>query len=191
MQTIGVILAGGKSSRMGGRDKAEFEFAGRRLVDHVFERLARQVDVVLISGASSYGLAAVAVSDLDCGVYGPAAGVFSIANHIAERRAGFSSFLTVPVDGPFLPEDFAARMAGEGAAVAADRMRVHPTFASWPVAPTATMRDDATRAGKLSLHALADLLRARSVVWSDPRCFANINSPEDVAKWARWSCGPA
>jgi len=38
----GLILAGGKGSRMGGVDKGLQTFRGRRLVDHVYERFAPQ-----------------------------------------------------------------------------------------------------------------------------------------------------
>ena len=178
-----MILAGGKSSRMGERDKAEIEFAGMRLIDRALERLAAQVDRVLISGSSSYGLAAEAVPDLDCRLNGPAAGVLSLASHFAEACGEFTGFLTVPVDGPFLPSDFAARMVGEEAAVAADPRRLHPTFAWWPVAPILEISAAVRSSNRLSLHELAVKLRARTVVWSDPKCFANINTPEDVAKW--------
>jgi len=39
----GLILAGGKGSRMGGVDKGLQTFRGKRLVDHVYERFAPQV----------------------------------------------------------------------------------------------------------------------------------------------------
>jgi molybdenum cofactor guanylyltransferase len=39
---IGIVLAGGKSSRMGGGDKALVPLGGRPLLAHVIERLRRR-----------------------------------------------------------------------------------------------------------------------------------------------------
>ena len=56
----GLILAGGRSSRMNPdqagkpRDKALIEFRGKRLVDHVFERIAPQVGGVMINANQNY-----------------------------------------------------------------------------------------------------------------------------------------
>jgi molybdopterin-guanine dinucleotide biosynthesis protein A len=47
---IGVLLAGGKSSRMGGADKSLLAFAGRPILAHVIERLGPQVaDLVMVA----------------------------------------------------------------------------------------------------------------------------------------------
>ncbi|MEK7840500.1 MAG: NTP transferase domain-containing protein, partial [Pseudomonadota bacterium] len=43
-KTVAVILAGGRSSRLGGADKALQPLAGRSLLAHVIERLTPQVD---------------------------------------------------------------------------------------------------------------------------------------------------
>ncbi len=47
--TAAVILAGGRSSRMGIQSKALAELAGRSLLAHVVDRIAPQVDTVLLS----------------------------------------------------------------------------------------------------------------------------------------------
>ncbi|HEX5538881.1 MAG TPA: NTP transferase domain-containing protein, partial [Methylophilaceae bacterium] len=49
MSVTGVILAGGKSRRMGGVDKGLMEFLGKPMVAHVIQRLAPQVDEILIN----------------------------------------------------------------------------------------------------------------------------------------------
>jgi molybdopterin-guanine dinucleotide biosynthesis protein A len=45
---IGIILAGGRASRMGG-EKALIPFRGRPLIEHVIERAQAQVDELLIN----------------------------------------------------------------------------------------------------------------------------------------------
>ncbi|MEM7632487.1 MAG: NTP transferase domain-containing protein, partial [Pseudomonadota bacterium] len=39
MQPLGVILAGGQATRMGGGDKGRLALGGRSLLDHVIARL--------------------------------------------------------------------------------------------------------------------------------------------------------
>ena len=46
---LGVILAGGRASRMGGGDKSLRPLAGRRVIDHVLERLRPQVAHMALS----------------------------------------------------------------------------------------------------------------------------------------------
>jgi len=80
----GLILAGGKGSRMGGVDKGLQIFRGRRLVDHVYERLAPQVGGVIINANQnqdeyrSFGVRVV--SDAIGGFAGPLADLTLTAN---------------------------------------------------------------------------------------------------------------
>ena len=48
-QIAGVILAGGRATRMGGGDKGLKAVAGRRLIDHVIDRLTPQVQAMAIN----------------------------------------------------------------------------------------------------------------------------------------------
>ena len=48
LRIAGLILAGGQARRMGGRDKALLDLAGRPLLAHVAERLAGQVGPIAI-----------------------------------------------------------------------------------------------------------------------------------------------
>jgi molybdopterin-guanine dinucleotide biosynthesis protein A len=47
--SVGILLAGGKSSRMGGGDKCLLPLAGRPILAHVIERLKPQVAELIIS----------------------------------------------------------------------------------------------------------------------------------------------
>ena len=96
MNVIGVVLAGGRSSRMG-RNKALLSFSGSKLVDHMSERLlAGGVKRVVVSGAIP-GVECIAdeVSGL-----GPLGGLKSILNQVKDDQAMW--LLVVPVDMPRL-----------------------------------------------------------------------------------------
>lgn len=108
-KTIGLVLAGGRSARMRGDDKAFIILAGQTLLARVIARLAPQVDAVAINSNaaaenfSAYGLPVI--PDLMTGHLGPLAGI----------HAGLSAYpndrvLSVAVDLPFLPLDLARRL---------------------------------------------------------------------------------
>jgi molybdopterin-guanine dinucleotide biosynthesis protein A len=129
----GVILAGGLGRRMGGVDKGLQLLAGRPLVRHVAERLAPQVDQLLINAnrsqaeyaALGYPLLADEIPDFA----GPLAGL-----HAALSTAATSWVVTVPCDSPFLPLDLVSRLqasllsSGKDLAVARVDGRLHPVF---------------------------------------------------------------
>jgi molybdenum cofactor guanylyltransferase len=109
--TLGLILAGGRGSRIGGRDKAWLRLAGRPLLCHARERLAGQVDSVAISANRHLwcyrSLGLVATPDpppwRHCG---PLAG---IATALATYPHTYLA--VVPVDVPMAPRNHVAVLA--------------------------------------------------------------------------------
>src|SRR5258708_6007614 len=129
----GLILAGGKGSRMGGVDKGLQNFRGRRLVDHVYERFAPQVGGVVINANQNHEeyktFGVRVVSDAIGGYAGPLAGVH--AGLSVSKRPFLAS---VPCDSPFLPADLIERLyqrideTGAELAVAKTGEQPHPVF---------------------------------------------------------------
>ena len=105
----GLILAGGKGSRMGGVDKGLQAFRGKRLVDHVYERFAPQVGGVVINANQNHEeyktFGVRVVSDAIGGYAGPLAGLH--AGLSVSKRPFLAS---VPCDSPFLPADLIERL---------------------------------------------------------------------------------
>lgn len=188
---LGVILAGGQATRMGGGDKGLRVVAGKRLLDHVLDRLGPQVGQIALNanGAPArfdeFGLPVVPDSLPDWP--GPLAGVLAGLDWAAGQ--GAASIVTVAADTPFFPRDLVSRLraaAGpSGLALAATREGVklwrHPTFGLWPVA----LREDLRAA-------LTGGLR-KVVLWTDNHGagtaefdtvpfdpFFNINTPQDI-----------
>ena len=109
-RTLGVILAGGRSSRFGA-DKALALLGGRPMASHVAERLAPQVDAVALNanGGAVYETLHLAVfGDGTDAREGPLAGI--IASLAYARENGFDSLVTVPCDAPVLCIDLVARL---------------------------------------------------------------------------------
>lgn len=105
----GLILAGGRASRLGGKDKGFMMFEGQVLIERQLGWIGPQVSQVLISAnrsleeyaATGYSV----VIDKEVGFQGPLHGVLSGLQQSA------SEWLFVhPVDLPFLPPDVVAKM---------------------------------------------------------------------------------
>ena len=193
----GIILAGGKATRMGGGDKGLRVVAGKRLLDRVIERLGPQCEALAINAngdpARFAGFGLPVLPDSLPDHPGPLAGVLAGLDWAA--GFGAEAIVTVAADTPFFPADLVARLraaAGpSGLALAASRdesgkLWQHPTFGLWPVA----LRDDLRAALEGGLRKI--------VLWterheagiaefpSDPfDPFFNINTPEDIAEAER------
>lgn len=105
----GVVLAGGKGSRMGGQDKGLLLWQGKPLVEHVLAGLRPQVNTILLNANrhleryQQYGH--TVVSDHLAGYTGPLAG---LAASLAAAPPGY--VLAAPCDSPRLPPDLAQRL---------------------------------------------------------------------------------
>jgi molybdenum cofactor guanylyltransferase len=105
----GLVLAGGRGSRMGGVDKGLQLFHGTPLALHTLHRLQSQVSVTLINANrnlptySSYGVPVWpdALADYP----GPLAGFLAGLEHCTTPY-----LITVPCDTPRFPTDLAARL---------------------------------------------------------------------------------
>jgi molybdopterin-guanine dinucleotide biosynthesis protein A len=191
----GVILAGGRSSRMGGGDKSLLDLDGRPILGHVIARLAPQVDRLALNANgpaerfAAFGLPVLPDGNEDYA--GPLAGVLAGMDWAASN--GIDAIVTAAADTPFFPVDLvtrlrdAARVEGAPLAMAVTPraggagVDNHPTFGLWDVA----LRED--------LHdALRGGLR-KVVLWTEPHgCakavftgngadpFFNVNTPEDL-----------
>jgi molybdopterin-guanine dinucleotide biosynthesis protein A len=181
MRIFGVILAGGQARRMG-TDKALLPLAGRPLVAHVRDRLARQVERVLISANGDaarfapFGCEVVA----DAAPQGPLSGVLATLTRAA--ALGATHVATCPVDTPFLPQDLVDRLAAAGGlALAQAPDGDHAACALWPVALAPALAAFLA-AGEAKVTRFADRHGAARVAFPDAVAFMNLNTPEDLAR---------
>ncbi len=195
MKPIGIILAGGQATRMGGGDKCLLPLHGQPLLAHILTRLHPQVSSVALNAngdpARFADTGLPVLPDSIAGHPGPLAGVLAGLDHAAEQ--GANHIVTAAGDTPFFPEDLvsrllqAAHMENTPLAMATtpaeDRpFHRHPTFGLWPV----SLREDLRQA-------LTDGTR-KIIAWTEPHgCakatfpetpdpFFNINTPEDLSK---------
>jgi len=180
----GLLLAGGRATRMGGQDKGLIDLAGRPLAAHVLERLEPQVDAVLINAnrhAERYAaLGARVVPDPLAGFLGPLAGVLA-----GLEAAPGGLVATLPCDSPFVPGDLVARMhaalarTGAEIAVATDGERRQPVFMLLQAGLAGDLRAWLEQGGR-KIDAWYAGHRVVDVDFSDAAdTFININTPEE------------
>ena len=128
-----LILAGGRGSRMGSVDKGLQLFNGKPMVAQVLERLAPQVNEVIINANRSLDAYTAfgyrVIPDVIDGFVGPLAGL-----QVGLLHATHPLVVTAPCDSPFLPLDLVARLLAAlqnnqaDLAVAKTFEQVHPVF---------------------------------------------------------------
>jgi molybdenum cofactor guanylyltransferase len=186
MKTIGAIIAGGKSSRMGGEEKAFLKLSGKPILDLVIGRFDQQVDRVVINANgdgrrfSETGLEVV--PDILTIPATPLAGL-----HACLRFAtGWDFVVTVPSDTPFLPLDLAFRLVekaqSEGAAIAHSGGQDHFIIGAWKTSLVHELETAIQREGLSRVKDWAAYVSASIVAWPhlpyDP--FFNVNTLEDL-----------
>ena len=193
MMLAGVVLAGGRSSRMDGRDKALLPLGGETLTGRAVRRLSVQVPLLALSAngdAARFCLAGVdIVADGDDSRSGPLAGILAGLRWAAMQLPRPGALLSVAVDAPFFPPDLAARLAAatdkpDIIAVAACGGARHPTFALWPLTVASALTDFLAKGGRkvgafieAQPHLVVDFPAPKDF---DP--FFNINTPADLAE---------
>jgi len=179
----GIILAGGQGRRMGGVDKGLQPLRGKPMAAWAIERLAPQVDEILVNAnqnAQAYAtLGHRVVADSVGGFAGPLAGL-----HAGLQAASHPLVVTVPCDSPFLPLDLVKRLKtslnGKDLAVAKTGEQPHPVFAL--VRRSVLPHLEAFLAGGgRKIDAWYATLAVVEVSFDDePEAFRNINTLEEL-----------
>ena len=184
----GVVLAGGLGRRMGGIDKGLQELRGQPLVHWVVERLAPQVDELLINanqnGERYAAFGHRVVPDEIPDIAGPLAGL-----HAALSAAAHPLVATAPCDSPFLPADLISRLfsaltaTGADLAVARTFDQPHPVFClcKRDVLPHLT---EFLASGGRKIDRWYATLKVVEVAFDDEAdAFENINTREELGRF--------
>jgi molybdopterin-guanine dinucleotide biosynthesis protein A len=166
---LGVVLAGGQSTRFGS-DKALAQWDGRSLLLHAVDNLSGQCEQVVIAGREIGP--APCIPDWPRPDMGPLAGI-AAGLHYAQDM-DFESVMTCGVDAPNVSQDTLASL-GAPPCYLADQ----PVIGHWPVGAAKTLERILEGTGKHSMLAFAEAIGARAVKSSGKP--ANINSPADLA----------
>jgi molybdopterin-guanine dinucleotide biosynthesis protein A len=181
----GLVLAGGRATRMGGEDKGLVEVAGRAMALWVGDALADQCERVMVNANRNVGRYRAltghrVVADAVDGYPGPLAGM-------AAGLAACTTPLLVcaPCDSPLVAPDLVARLrtALESQraelAVAHDGERMQPVFVLLARQLLAPMKEYIDGGGR-KIDTWYATRRAAVADFADRRdMFMNVNSPQD------------
>lgn len=195
----GLILAGGRGTRMGGMDKGLLPFNGVPLAHHTLQRLRSSGGVrhMLINAnrhLDTYAAFGVpVVSDAQADFAGPLAGFLAGLTHCTTPY-----LLTVPCDTPLFPLDLASRLAAALEANQADiamasalevddngqqLLRPQPVFCLMRQKLLASLTHF-TQAGGRKVGAWTaqhhTVLVPFNQAGDDPQAFFNANTPTDL-----------
>ncbi|OVZ79961.1 molybdenum cofactor guanylyltransferase MobA [Yersinia kristensenii] len=182
----GVILAGGRSSRMGGHDKGLISLHDNPLFQYVIDRLKPQVNYLLINANRHQDIyqesGIPVISDIITGFLGPLAGMHAGLSHSATEWVVFA-----PCDVPALPGNLVSQLwQGKRQALAAyahDGERAHPTFALMHISLKARLAEYLAN-GDRKLMIFMESINAQSVIFNGQSDqFSNLNTPADCHLW--------
>ena len=180
----GLVLAGGRGSRMGGVDKGLQDHDGRPLALHALQRLAPQVGPLMINAnrnREAYAAMGAPVwPDALPDYAGPLAGFLAGLEHCATPW-----LVTVPCDSPLFPTDLVERLAraltdadaeiAMPATVEGGTRQVQPVFCLMQ----ANLKDSLlrfTHNGQRKIDRWTALHRCVEVAFDDDRAFFNANT---------------
>lgn len=178
----GVILAGGQAKRMGGQDKGLIKLFGKPLYRHVAEKIAPQVDQIVINAnrnietyqQSGYPV----IRDSIEGFMGPLAGMLTGLQYSKTEWVLFA-----PCDTPFIPADLVKRLWDNidrhDAAYVHDGEREHPTISIINKKLIPNLERFLANGDKKLMLFLRDN-NAKAVIFKDdPAVFNNLNTLND------------
>jgi molybdopterin molybdotransferase len=186
----GLILAGGRGTRMGHVDKGLQPFGGSTMAAHVLARLEPQVATLAINAnqnLDAYAAFGVPVWPDDTpGYAGPLAGL-----EAGLRRCATTYLLTAPCDSPFLPADLAERLyeglkredADLALAVTEEdgRRQPHPVFCLLK-ASLAPVLSSYLAGGGRRMDGWYPQIKVAEVLFDDADAFRNINTLEELQR---------
>jgi molybdopterin-guanine dinucleotide biosynthesis protein A len=190
MRPPAVILAGGRSSRMGGGDKCLLRLHGKSMIAHVLAALGPQTGDILINTNSDpapylkFGLPVL--PDVISGFQGPLAGLLTGMLWSRRRHPRQTYILSVAGDVPFLPADLVARLARNlvdqrcDIAIARCAQGAHPTIGLWPVDLAERLEYDLMETALRSMRGWAGQFRVAEAMFASDS-LANINTPAELS----------
>lgn len=192
MRVVGIVVAGGRGTRMGGVEKALLRFGAGTLLDAVIAQARPQVEALALNvrpdsaplyrGWEERGFPLLIDPFVEA--VGPLGGVIAGLEWTAGQ--GADRLATFPGDAPFLPRNLvaalAARASASSPAVASEADRIQSLCALWPVACLGDLRRAVERDGLRSVRRALELLDAAICPIPDPgHAFLNVNTPDDLA----------
>ena len=187
MRVAGLIIAGGKSSRMG-QPKHSVQFSGKYLINHVFDRLKNQVDRVFINindDNNNIDLGTKIIKDKTNAYQGPLAGLQAGLGQIDSQWLQIA-----PCDTPFLPLNLTKTLfatlkkSDKLIIVPSSGNRIHPTLGLIHESVLPLLNDFLNKGHRGFIHFI-EYVGYQEVPFQDEKAFININTINELKKYEK------
>ena len=187
MRIAGLIIAGGKSSRMG-QNKALIHFKQKPLIEHVYDRLKYQVEKVYINinqACNNFKYKENIIPDKKQNYQGPLAGLDAALQMIQTEWLQIA-----PCDSPFLPLDPTQILMNKSKQslhkiiIPQTQNNIHPTLGLFH----SSIADDLNLFLKNKDRGFINFINSvgfEGVSFENEHAFVNINTPEELEKYEK------
>ena len=189
---IGIILAGGKSSRFG-EDKSNTKLGNKTLLDHIVDKIEKEFsEVLIISNNKKYNYKNEKIYTLkDCieGQLGPLVGILTAMKWVKENKKNYKWIASFPCDTPFFDIKLISKLklktketSKKLIFLTSDKKR-HNIFGLWSMDLMKTLEKDIKNSFR-KVEIWADKVGYESININTEKFdrFLNINTKEDFEK---------
>ena len=189
---IGIILAGGKSSRFG-EDKSNIKLGNKTLLNHTVDRIEKEFsEVLIISNNKKHNYKNEKIYTVkDCieGQLGPLVGILTAMKWVKENKKNYKWIASFPCDTPFFDIRFISKLKLKTKATSkkliflnSDKKR-HNIFGLWSMDLIETLEKDIKNSFR-KVEIWADKVGYESININTEKFdrFLNINTKEDFEK---------
>ncbi len=189
---IGIILAGGKSSRFG-EDKSNIRLGSKTLLDHTIDKIEKEFsEVLIISNNEEYNFKNKKIHTVkDCieGQLGPLVGILTAMKWVNENKKNYKWIVSFPCDTPFFDTNLISKLKLKTKETSkkliflnSDKKR-HNIFGIWSMDLIETLEKDIKNSFR-KVEIWADKVGYESININTEKFdrFLNINTKEDLEK---------
>ena len=189
---IGIILAGGKSSRFG-EDKSNIRLGSKTLLDHTIDKIEKEFsEVLIISNNKEYNFKNKKIHTVkDCieGQLGPLVGILTAMKWVNENKKNYKWIASFPCDTPFFDTKLISKLKSKTKETSkkliflnSDKKR-HNIFGLWSMDLIETLEKDIKNSFR-KVEIWADKVGYESININTEKFdkLLNINTKEDFEK---------
>jgi len=193
-EIVGVILAGGESSRFQGVEKVLISLGGETLIDRSIRKASIQVDRVILSVneriINKVNNNLPKILDSNFKNVGPLGGIFSTLEWVSIKYPSVKNVVYFAADVPFFPSDFVSKLISKKNQNNANKLfcvsyngRIQPLFSLWDISLKNSLYSHLLeKKYKVESFFNEHSFRVVELEKTNPPSFFNVNKISDIKK---------
>ena len=187
---IGIVLAGGKSSRFG-EDKSNIKLGRKTLLDHTISKIEKEFnEILIISNDKTYNFKnkkIYIIEDHIQGQLGPLIGILTAMKWVNKNKKNYKWIASFPCDTPFFDTGWISKLKTKSKETSKKLIflnsnnKRHNIFGLWSMDLIETLEND-IKNGFRKVEIWADKIGYESISINTEKFdrFLNINTKEDL-----------